>query len=135
MRKQSAILLVVILAVAALSLAACGSKGPTVVNVKLTDFKVEMDKTSIPAGPVKFVITNAGKSQHEIVLEPAGVNNKPFEAGDKKSEAEDIEVGKSATLEWTIDKPGQYQLACHVNENNVDHYAAGMVLTFTVTAP
>ncbi|MBI3359803.1 MAG: cupredoxin domain-containing protein [Chloroflexi bacterium] len=138
MRRQSAILAVVILAVAALSLAACGGKaagGPTEVHVKLTEFKVEMDKTSIPAGPVKFIIDNAGKEKHEVVLEPAGINDVPFEVNGKASEAEDIEAGKSATLEWTIDKPGQYQLACHITENNEDHYANGMVTTFTVAAP
>lgn len=133
MRKQSTILLV-ILVVAALSLAACGSQAPagtTVVNVKLSDFKVEIDKTSIPAGPVKFVIKNVGAVEHELVLEPAGTNDQPFEVSGKESEAEDIESGKSATLEWTIDTPGQYQLACHVP----GHFEAGMVTTFTVTAP
>jgi len=137
MRKQATILLIVILSMTALLVAACSSKpsGPTEVHVKLTEFKIEMDKTSIPAGPVKFIIDNAGKEKHEVVLEPAGVNDEPFEVNGKASEAEDIEAGKSATLEWTIDKPGDYQLACHINENNEDHYASGMVLTFKVTAP
>ncbi len=121
----------------ALSVAACGGQasGPTEVHVKLSEFKVEMDKTSIPAGPVKFIIDNVGALEHEVVLEPAGVNDEPFEANGKESEAEEIEPGKSATLEWTIDKAGQYQLACHVNKDNADHYAAGMVITFTVTEP
>jgi uncharacterized cupredoxin-like copper-binding protein len=99
----------------------------------LTEFKIEMDKTSIPAGPVKFIIENAGKEKHEVVLEPAGTNDQPFEAGDKASEAEDIEAGATATLEWTIDQPGDYQLGCHINENNEDHFALGMVTPFTVT--
>lgn len=135
MRKQSAVLLLVILSAAALSLAACGGTkppaGPSEVQVTLSEFKVEMDKTSIPAGPVKFVITNKGAIEHELVLELAGVNDEPFEAGGKASEAEDIEPGGSATLEWTIDTPGQYQLACYVE----GHREAGMVTTFTVTAP
>jgi len=137
MRKQTAFLLIVVFSLGALSLAACGGQasGPTEVHVKLTEFTVEMDKTSIPAGPVKFIITNAGKEKHEVVLEPAGVNDEPFEVNGKASEAEDIEAGASATLEWTIDKAGDYQLACHINENNEDHYASGMVTTFTVTAP
>ena len=136
MRKQSAIPLLIALSAAVLLLAACGKpSGPTEVHVKLTEFKIEIDKTSIPAGPVKFLIDNAGKEKHEVVLEPAGVNDEPFEANGKASEAENIEVGQSATLEWTIDTPGQYQLACHINENNEDHYANGMVTTFTVTAP
>jgi uncharacterized cupredoxin-like copper-binding protein len=135
MRKQTVVFLVAILSIAALSLAACGPKGPTEVHVKLSEFKVEMDQTSIPAGPVKFIIDNVGTLEHEVVLEPAGVNDEPLEANGKVSEAEEIEAGKSATLEWTIDQPGQYQLACHVNKDNTDHYANGMVTTFTVTAP
>lgn len=135
MRRHTTFLLMVVLLLGALSLAACGPKGPTEVHVKLTEFKIEMDKTSIPAGAVKFLIDNTGKEKHEVVLEPAGVNDEPFEANGKESEAEDIEAGQSATLEWTIDQPGQYQLACHINENNEDHYANGMVTTFTVTAP
>lgn len=135
MRKQSTVLFIVILVMAALSVAACGPKSPTEVHVKLSEFKVEMDKTSIPAGPVKFIIDNVGALEHEVVLEPAGVDDQPFEANGKESEAEEIEPGKSATLEWTIDEAGQYQLACHVNKNNADHYAAGMVTTFTVTKP
>lgn len=135
MRKQTIVSLIVILSIAALSLVACGPKGPTEVHIKLSEFKVEMDKTSIPAGPVKFIIDNVGKEKHELVLEPAGTNDEPLEVNGKASEAEDIEPGKSVTLEWTIDEAGQYQLACHVVENNEDHFATGMVTIFTVTAP
>jgi plastocyanin len=135
MRKQSVVLLMVVLALAALSLAACGGQaasGPTEVHVKMSEFKFEMDKTSIPAGPVKFIFENTGKETHEAVLEPAGANDEPFEANGKESEVEDVEPGTSKTLEWTIDQPGEYQLGCHINENNEDHFALGMVQTFTV---
>ncbi|HSB02873.1 MAG TPA: cupredoxin domain-containing protein [Anaerolineales bacterium] len=136
MRKTTLVMLIAVFSLIAFSLAACGGKGgPTEVHVKLSEFKIEMDKTSIPAGPVKFIIDNTGKEKHEVVLEPANVNDQPFESGGKESEAEDIEPGASATLEWTIDQPGDYQLGCHVNENNEDHYALGMVTTFTVTKP
>lgn len=137
MRKQTVFLFIVVLCLGGLSLAACGGQasGPTEVHVKLTEFKIEMDKTSFPAGPVKFIIDNTGKEKHEVVLEPAGVNDEPFELNGKASEAEDIEAGASTTLEWTIDKAGDYQLACHINENNEDHYTSGMVTTFTVTEP
>ena len=136
MRKRSAMLPFAILAAVVLPLAACNAKVavPTEVHVKLTEFEVEMDKTSIPAGPVKFIIDNAGMVVHEVVLEAGGSDDKPMEAGGKESEVENIEPGKSATLEWTIDKAGQYQLACHVNKDE-DHYAHGMVIAFTVTAP
>jgi uncharacterized cupredoxin-like copper-binding protein len=138
-RKKTIVSIMAILSVAALSLAACSGKSSarptqapvTEVHVKLTEFKVDLDKTSIPAGPVKFVIVNAGTLVHEIVLEPAGATDQPWEANGKVAEAEDIEVGQSATLEWTLDTPGEYQLGCHVP----GHYEAGMVATFTATAP
>ncbi len=136
MRKTTLVMLVAVFSLVVFSLAACGGKGgPTEVHVKLSEFKVEMDKTSIPAGPVKFIIDNTGKEKHEVVLEPADTNDQPLEAGGKAAEAEDIEAGASATLEWTIDQPGDYQLGCHMNENNVDHFALGMVTKFTVTKP
>ena len=92
-----------------------------------------LDKTSIPAGPVKFIIDNDGASLHEAVLEPAGVDDEPLEANGKESELEDIAPGtKSNLFEWTITAPGKYQLACHVTEG-LDHFTHGMVSTFTVT--
>ena len=91
-----------------------------------------MDTTSIPAGPVKFIINNTGGLEHEVVLERAGEVDEPFENGDKASEAEAIASSTSSTLEWTIDEPGQYQLACHVNKDGIDHYMLGMVQEFTV---
>lgn len=137
MRKQTIALIVVILPLAMLSLAACAggqtAGGPTEVHVKMSEFKLEMDKTSIPAGPVKFVFENAGQVTHEAVLEPAGANDEPFEANGKESEVEDVMPGQTATLEWTIDQPGEYQLGCHINNNGEDHFALGMVTTFTVT--
>jgi uncharacterized cupredoxin-like copper-binding protein len=138
MRKLCIALLIVILSLVVLSLAACGggnaASGPTEVHVKMSEFKFEMDKTSIPAGPVKFIFENVGTITHEGVLERAGDVDKPFEANDKESEVENVEPGQTATLEWTIDQPGQYQLGCHIVAGDVDHFAAGMVTTFTVTA-
>ena len=142
MRKQNAMLVMVVLFVAALGLTACAgkasagsgsdaTKSATEVHVKLTEFTIELDRTSIPTGSVKFIINNAGAIVHEVVLEPVGAVDKPFESGGKEAEAPDIEAGKSSSLEWTLDQPGEYQLGCHTP----GHYEAGMVTTFTVTAP
>lgn len=108
--------------------------GPTEVHVKLSEFKVEVDKANIPAGPVKFIIDNMGAITHEVVLELATDMDKPLEAGGKSAEAPDIAPGKSTIMEWTIDKPGAYQLACHINDNGVDHFKNDMKTPLTVTA-
>ena len=120
-----------LLVVFALSLSACGSKGPTVVHLKLTEYAITMDKTSVPAGPIKFEIQNMGTIAHEVVIEPNGANDKAFELNGIAAEARDIAPGKSATLDWTLDQPGTYQLGCHTP----GHYEKGMFTTFEVTAP
>lgn len=130
-RRLHRILPAVLLTIIALSLTACGNNGPTVVNVKLTEYGVTLDKTSVPAGPIKFVIQNSGTIVHELVLEPANSNDKPFESNSGASEVENLEPGKSATLEWTLDEPGTYQLGCHTP----GHFEQGMFATFEVTAP
>ena len=108
--------------------------GPTEVHVKVSEFKIEADKSSIPAGPVKFIIDNTGAITHEVVLELATDMDKALEAGGKTAEAADIAPGKSTTMEWTIDTPGAYQLACHVNNEGIDHFKNGMKIPLTVTA-
>ena len=131
MKKHQFVQLAIFLSLSMALLASCGGPtGPTEIQAKLSEFKIELDKTSIPAGPVKFIIMNEGTVTHEVVLEPAGAKDEPFEKDGKVSEAEDIEPGTSTTLEWTIDAPGEYQLACYIE----GHFEAGMVTTFTVTS-
>jgi len=127
-------LFVALVALALVGVACSGSSGPTVVQVKLNEYNIIMDKTSIPAGEVRFEIENTGTELHEVVLEPAGTEDEPFELNGVESEVEDIEAGGKATLEWTIDQPGEYQLSCYVKEDDEteDHAAKGMITTFTV---
>jgi uncharacterized cupredoxin-like copper-binding protein len=129
----------VVLLALVLTVAACSSNsaGPTVVQTKLNEYSIILDKTSIPAGPVRFEIENIGTEEHELVLEPAGAEDEPFELNGKASEAEEIQPGEKRTLEWTLDQPGEYQLACYVvNEGDaVSHAMKGMGTKFTVTQP
>jgi uncharacterized cupredoxin-like copper-binding protein len=123
----------------ALTAVACSSSpsGPTVVQAKLNEYSIILDKSTIPAGAVKFEIENIGTEVHEVVLEPAGAHDEPFDVNGEESEAEDIQPGAKATLEWTLDQPGDYQLACYVtNEGDAeDHAMKGMITKFTVTQP
>jgi len=101
------------------------------VNVTLTDFKVELSTDSLPAGtPITFVINNAGKSEHEAVLELSNAMDEPVEVQGKEEEAEGIAPGETRTVVWTVPTPGTYKLSCHIP----GHYEMGMWTTFAVTA-
>jgi uncharacterized cupredoxin-like copper-binding protein len=103
----------------------------TGVGVTLSEFKVELDNSQVPTGPIRFLIENRGSVTHELALEPKGANDAPLAIEGKEAEATDIEPGQSVTLEWTLETPGSYQLACHLP----GHYEAGMVTTFQVVEP
>ena len=119
---------VVVLLLAAL-LAGCAKK-PIDVAVTLSEFKVESSTQSVPVNtPIHFTITNAGSVEHELVLEPASAHDEPLEKDGVESEAEKIQPGDVATLDWTITEPGEYHLACYTP----GHFEAGMVTTLTVT--
>jgi len=138
MRKSILYTTLLVLALLAVSLVACSNKaaGPTVVQVKLSEYSIVMDETSVPAGPVRFEIENVGAIDHEVVLETAGAEDEPFEANGEASEAEDIGPDTKTTLEWTLDQPGDYQLACYViDEDGESHAMKGMITNFTVTQP
>jgi len=125
--------------VAAPSAAAPSGAGGTTVAAILTEFKIESDATSAPAGSVSFALDNKGTVVHEFVVFQTDL------AGDKLpltadgtavdeegggltvvDEVEDIEVGATPTL--TVDLPaGHYVLVCNVPA----HYTSGMRADFT----
>lgn len=101
------------------------------VNIKMSEFKFELDKTSIPAGKtIRFNIENVGQREHEVVLELPTSVDVPLEANGKEGEAADIAAGAKTTLEWVFDKPGKYLIGCHLGK----HFERGMKLEIEVTA-
>ena len=140
--------------VIALVLAACSSSSPspsaggggggtggTTVNVTLSEFKVELDKTEIPSGSVTFQVKNSGAITHEFVVFktdlaadalPKASDEDEVNEDDASltsmGEVEDVEVG--ATKSFTADlQPGDYVAICNVET----HYMAGMHIAFTVS--
>jgi uncharacterized cupredoxin-like copper-binding protein len=124
------------LAVGCAGAAAAPTKGGT-VNATLSDMKISLDRTSIPAGTITFVVKNTGAVEHELVVLQTDVAQDKVamdadEAGKMDEtgnvgETGDMNVGETKT--FTVILPaGHYVLMC----NEVGHYAAGMHLSFTV---
>jgi uncharacterized cupredoxin-like copper-binding protein len=104
-----------------------------VVEVETSEFAVKLGTDSVKAGsPVAFVVHNAGKIEHEVVLEPKGAEDEPFEddENDEEAEIEDIQPGTRRELIWTFAEPGDVQVVCHI----AGHLEAGMIAMLTVTA-
>src|SRR6185295_1224378 len=105
-----------------LGAAAVGSTtSPTVVDVRLSEWKVEVSAATVPAGPVVFRVANAGQIEHAFEVEGKGL--------EKRSEP--IVAGAEGTLNVTL-KPGRYELYCPVG--NGAHKQAGMQTTIKVAA-
>jgi uncharacterized cupredoxin-like copper-binding protein len=89
------------------------AKGTT-VQVKEVEFKITLSPASVKAGPVTFVVDNAGKVQHDLAIQ-----------GGKKTPL--INPGSSASLTATL-KKGTTTVYCSVP----GHRQLGMVATLNV---
>jgi len=106
------------------------------INATLTDMKISVDKTSISAGTVKFVVKNSGAVIHELVVMKTDVAQDKLVAGDEAgkvdetgnvAETGDVIAGGSNTFSVLL-PAGHYVLIC----NEVGHYVGGMHMPFTV---
>ena len=86
---------------------------PAAVNVKLSEWKVELSEGTIAAGAVTFTVTNAGSIPHALEVEGQGI----------EKQTGVIQPGASATLTLTL-KPGTYAVYCPVG--NDSHKKLGM---------
>lgn len=90
------------------------------VKVTETEFKLDpSDPTIAKSGVVKFAVKNAGAVEHSLEVEGP--------KGETELE-ENIQPGKSATLEVDLDKPGKYEWYCPVG----NHKDLGMKGEITV---
>jgi uncharacterized cupredoxin-like copper-binding protein len=121
---------------AAAAPAAVAAKGGT-VNATLTDMKVAVDRTTVSAGPVTFVVKNSGAVVHELVLIQTDLSQDKLamdmdEAGKMDEtgnvgETGDMAIGESKSFTVTL-PAGHYVLMC----NEIGHYSSGMHMAFTV---
>jgi LPXTG-motif cell wall-anchored protein len=130
--KRSIIIMILVLVGSLLIVGLASAKASAEVNMTLSDFKIEMPNSTLPANtPITFTVTNKGAVAHEVVFERAGAMDEPLEINGKEAELEAIKPGETRSVVWTLPEAGQYQFGCHVP----GHFEAGMKTTFTVAAP
>jgi uncharacterized cupredoxin-like copper-binding protein len=111
----SAMLVSTLLHVAGFAMA--GDAPLPIIEVRLTEFTVELPKT-VPIGEMIFSVTNAGTMEHNFEVEGQGFEKK-FEMNLKPGETRNLQVNLPA---------GTYTVYCPVN----DHKKRGMQLELIV---
>lgn len=90
----------------AIGLSAAGDGPIPIVEVKLTEFAIEMPLT-VPIGPVTFSVTNAGTMAHNFEVEGEGLERK-FEMNLKPGESKNLQVDLPA---------GTYTVYCPLDDH------------------
>ncbi|MBI4493153.1 MAG: cupredoxin domain-containing protein [Chloroflexi bacterium] len=130
MRKRDWLVLGPSLVLGSLLLAACaqgggGQAAPASgeLVVKASEWKFEPNTFRVDAGkPTKLVLRNMGKIEHDLTIPGLA-------AGGREVKLE-AKAGETASVEFTADKPGVYEVACTLPA----HKDAGMVAKVEVVA-
>jgi plastocyanin len=102
-----------LLAITLVGAAALPSPDPVALDAKLSEWKVDLSRGTIAAGPATFIITNAGSIPHAFEVEGQGIEQATAL----------IQPGATATLTVTLE-PGTYDVYCPVGEDS--HKNLGM---------
>jgi len=123
--------------------------GGTVVDAKLVEYNIVLDKASVPAGNVTFNVKNIGGTEHELVVlktdsgptalptKVDGSANEDAPEVTNVGETGDMAAGDSKVLTVVDLQPGHYVLICNIvqttNGQTVSHYQRAMTIAFTVS--
>jgi phosphohistidine phosphatase SixA/plastocyanin len=84
------------------------------VSVRLSEWKLELSRLTVPTGEVDFTVTNGGTMLHAFEVEGQGL----------EKDLEPIAVGATSTLRLTL-PPGTYELYCPIDGGT--HKKMGMI--------
>jgi len=132
----------VLLGLLILAMTGCGAKaasaskasGPTTVTITLTEFKVISSLTTFTVGtPYHFVVTNAGQTQHELMVMPVakGAASEDERDASELFEISELDPGQTGAKDFTFTTAapaGVLEMACHVP----GHYESNMRLAIIV---
>jgi uncharacterized cupredoxin-like copper-binding protein len=113
-----------------------GSGEEVAVAAVLTEWAIEIDRDSAPAGEVVFDADNQGAIPHELVVVKSDLAEDALPVVDGKvdesqvdviGEIEEFPAGETVSASLTLEA-GNYVLICNVPA----HYGQGMHTTFTV---
>jgi uncharacterized cupredoxin-like copper-binding protein len=96
-----------------------GAAGPATVEVRLTEYAIEMPQT-LPPGPTTFAIRNDGQKNHSFKIEGPGLGEVAPAI---------VRPHKTGTLQVTL-QPGDYKVYCPIGS----HSAKGMTMKLVVKA-
>lgn len=118
------------------------------VNAALSDYKVTLSDTTIPAGLVHFAIENRGPAVHEFVVVRAqsvaalprtsagGLDEAKLAKGAIVGEVEGFPAGQTCDGTFRL-APGRYVALCTIDQvdggRTIQHMAQGMATPFVVT--
>lgn len=108
-----------------------------VVYVDLADFTVALDRDTVSAGTVEFIVRNDGPSLHEIEIFSGAASGDELTVENTVADTSGLElvdevenVLVDGVTRLTVDlEPGTYLVICNLPE----HFDHGMWTTLTVT--
>jgi plastocyanin len=93
---------------------AAPASGATAVGVGEREFRLSLYRPQVPAGLVRFNITNFGEDVHDLVVFSP--------RGSRVAASGDIRAGRRLSLTVRLSRPGTYRVLC----TKLDHAALGM---------
>ncbi len=137
-----------------------GGGGATTVNITATDgdeYAFNLDKTTVPAGEVSFVLKNEGDLEHELLVyaeqdigpllaekvaavekgEKLSISSRIDGLVEDAAGEHELEVPAGESGTYTVNlTPGTYELGCIIVEtigaDTINHHEKGMKATITV---